>query len=259
MCYVGPLSSPTRWNGERLSQWSSQPKLRGSGNRKSRNFPRQETPVVKEQDTPGERGGAKRHRRWGAGAGSTCTGTNNREIHDPRVSGKILRGIGQATITDSASGCQGPVKMRGENAANFEPGIGGLGRYRLVRPKRGKSQNRILPWISHHWSCSHPLQGSRRSSRLCLGVCRPLLPPAQYPLLEVRDRITSSVSLRNVSADTVHHSDPDHPGAIGSAEDFLKSIGRSAETKVKAEEWDALWKLDGSELKKQGLGVKDRR
>ena len=50
-----------------------------------------------------------------------------------------------------------------------------------------------------------------------------------------------------------------YPGAIGSAEDFLKSIGRSAETKVKVEKWDELWGLDGSELKKQGLDVKDRR
>ncbi|KAF9642257.1 hypothetical protein BDM02DRAFT_3078229, partial [Thelephora ganbajun] len=48
-------------------------------------------------------------------------------------------------------------------------------------------------------------------------------------------------------------------GAIGLAEDFLKSIGRSAETKVKVEKWDELWKLDGSELKKQGVGVRDRR
>ena len=50
-----------------------------------------------------------------------------------------------------------------------------------------------------------------------------------------------------------------HTGTIGSPSDFLKSIGRSAETKVKVEEWDELWKLGGPELKKQGLDVKDRR
>lgn len=52
---------------------------------------------------------------------------------------------------------------------------------------------------------------------------------------------------------------PTARGAICSAEDFLKSIGRSAETKVNVEKWDELWKLNGSELKKQGLDVKDRR
>jgi len=68
-----------------------------------------------------------------------------------------------------------------------------------------------------------------------------------------------SVSLRNASADTFDYPVDGYPGAIGSAEDFLKSIGRSAETKVKVEKWDELWKLDGSGLKKQGLDVKDRR
>ncbi|KAF9783375.1 IGR protein motif-domain-containing protein [Thelephora terrestris] len=48
-------------------------------------------------------------------------------------------------------------------------------------------------------------------------------------------------------------------GSICSAEDFLKSIGRSAETKLKVEKWAELWKLDSSDLKRQGLDVKDRR
>jgi len=48
-------------------------------------------------------------------------------------------------------------------------------------------------------------------------------------------------------------------GAVGSPSEFLKSIGRSTDTKVKVEKWDEFWKLDGSELKKQGLDVKDRR
>ena len=65
------------------------------------------------------------------------------------------------------------------------------------------------------------------------------------------------ISHRNASADTLDSPRP--AGAITSAEDFLKSIGRSAETKVKVEKWDELWKLNGPELKKQGVDVKDRR
>ncbi|KAI0074030.1 hypothetical protein K474DRAFT_1665934 [Panus rudis PR-1116 ss-1] len=41
--------------------------------------------------------------------------------------------------------------------------------------------------------------------------------------------------------------------------DFLKAIGRKAETKVQAETWDEFWKLDGEALKKAGLSVQDRR
>ncbi|CCM03517.1 uncharacterized protein FIBRA_05651 [Fibroporia radiculosa] len=42
-------------------------------------------------------------------------------------------------------------------------------------------------------------------------------------------------------------------------EALLKSFGRSAETKVTAEKWEDLWKLDGPQLKKAGLAVRDRR
>lgn len=73
-------------------------------------------------------------------------------------------------------------------------------------------------------------------------------------------RYVTFVSDLSASVDTLGlQSLRNRTGNIGSPGDFLKSIGRSAETKVKVEEWDELWKLGGLELKKQGLDVKDRR
>ncbi|GJE88300.1 IGR protein motif-domain-containing protein [Phanerochaete sordida] len=46
---------------------------------------------------------------------------------------------------------------------------------------------------------------------------------------------------------------PDSPEA------FLKAIGRSADSKITAETWEELWKLDGHRLKAAGVEVKDRR
>ncbi|EED82311.1 predicted protein [Postia placenta Mad-698-R] len=48
-------------------------------------------------------------------------------------------------------------------------------------------------------------------------------------------------------------------GAISSPSEFLKAIGRSADTKVTAETWKDLWAIDGLQLKKAGLAVRDRR
>ncbi|EMD39923.1 hypothetical protein CERSUDRAFT_112167 [Gelatoporia subvermispora B] len=48
-------------------------------------------------------------------------------------------------------------------------------------------------------------------------------------------------------------------GSIASPEDFLKSIGRSADTKVSVESWEQLWHLNGAALKKAGVAVRDRR
>lgn len=39
----------------------------------------------------------------------------------------------------------------------------------------------------------------------------------------------------------------------------MKAIGREAETKVTAETWEELWKLDGHAMKKAEVPVKDRR
>ncbi|KAI0781963.1 IGR protein motif-domain-containing protein [Abortiporus biennis] len=52
---------------------------------------------------------------------------------------------------------------------------------------------------------------------------------------------------------------PPKRGGITSPELFLKAIGRSADTKVTAESWTDLWKLNGHALKKSGVPVKDRR
>ncbi|KAI0354988.1 hypothetical protein OH77DRAFT_1455925 [Trametes cingulata] len=46
---------------------------------------------------------------------------------------------------------------------------------------------------------------------------------------------------------------------IKTPEDFLKAIGRSAETKLTPESWEQLFHTDGHQLKKAGLSVQDRR
>ncbi|KAH9936335.1 trafficking protein Mon1-domain-containing protein [Fomitopsis serialis] len=51
----------------------------------------------------------------------------------------------------------------------------------------------------------------------------------------------------------------DLTGSIASPQDFLKAIGRSADTKVTAESWEDLWKFDRIRLKEAGLETKDRR
>jgi hypothetical protein len=52
---------------------------------------------------------------------------------------------------------------------------------------------------------------------------------------------------------------PVYTEAIATPTDFLKAIGRSAETKVTAESWNEFWKTSGHQLKKSGLAVRDRR
>ncbi|KAN0087590.1 hypothetical protein V8E55_006211 [Tylopilus felleus] len=48
-------------------------------------------------------------------------------------------------------------------------------------------------------------------------------------------------------------------GDITTPQAFLSAIGRSAETKVTIDSWDAFWHTSGYDLKKAGVAVKDRR
>ncbi|KAI0670763.1 IGR protein motif-domain-containing protein [Trametes maxima] len=52
---------------------------------------------------------------------------------------------------------------------------------------------------------------------------------------------------------------PPPRGSITTPEEFLKKIGRSAETKITPESWEQLWRTDGPQLRKAGLSVQDRR
>ncbi|KIK77435.1 hypothetical protein PAXRUDRAFT_378003 [Paxillus rubicundulus Ve08.2h10] len=52
---------------------------------------------------------------------------------------------------------------------------------------------------------------------------------------------------------------PPPQGDITTPRDFLRAIGRSAETKVSIDSWDAFWHTGGYDLRKAGLAVKDRR
>ncbi|KAI0648030.1 IGR protein motif-domain-containing protein [Trametes meyenii] len=47
--------------------------------------------------------------------------------------------------------------------------------------------------------------------------------------------------------------------SITTPEEFLKRIGRSAETKLTPESWEQLWHTNGPQLRKAGLSVQDRR
>jgi len=52
------------------------------------------------------------------------------------------------------------------------------------------------------------------------------------------------------------HSPPEN---IQSPSDFLKAIGRESEKKLSVESWTQFWKMDGRTMRKDGVGVKDRR
>ncbi|KIJ62585.1 hypothetical protein HYDPIDRAFT_114230 [Hydnomerulius pinastri MD-312] len=52
---------------------------------------------------------------------------------------------------------------------------------------------------------------------------------------------------------------PSPNGKITTPQDFLKAIGRSAETKVSLDSWEAFWRTSSHDLKKAELAVKDRR
>ncbi|EGN98365.1 hypothetical protein SERLA73DRAFT_138756 [Serpula lacrymans var. lacrymans S7.3] len=52
---------------------------------------------------------------------------------------------------------------------------------------------------------------------------------------------------------------PPTNGTITTPQEFLKAIGRSCETKLSVDNWDALWKTSGLDLRKSGVSVRDRR
>ncbi|KAG1855825.1 hypothetical protein C8R48DRAFT_719412 [Suillus tomentosus] len=52
---------------------------------------------------------------------------------------------------------------------------------------------------------------------------------------------------------------PRGPGKISTPQDFLKAIGRSSETKISIDSWDAFWRTSGWDMKNAGLSIQDRR
>ncbi|OBZ71430.1 hypothetical protein A0H81_08403, partial [Grifola frondosa] len=48
-------------------------------------------------------------------------------------------------------------------------------------------------------------------------------------------------------------------GSIAEPADFFKAIGRGTQTKISVETWRMLFELQRDQLKKAGLGVKDRK
>ncbi|KAG1822880.1 uncharacterized protein BJ212DRAFT_1331141 [Suillus subaureus] len=52
---------------------------------------------------------------------------------------------------------------------------------------------------------------------------------------------------------------PSPRGKISTPQDFLKAIGRSSETKITIDSWDAFWRTSGWDMKNAGLSIQDRR
>ncbi|KAG2037790.1 hypothetical protein BDR03DRAFT_956183 [Suillus americanus] len=52
---------------------------------------------------------------------------------------------------------------------------------------------------------------------------------------------------------------PRAAGKISTPQDFLKAIGRSSETKISIDSWDAFWRTSGWDMKNAGLSIQDRR
>ncbi|KAF8527469.1 hypothetical protein BU17DRAFT_81639 [Hysterangium stoloniferum] len=48
-------------------------------------------------------------------------------------------------------------------------------------------------------------------------------------------------------------------GPIQTPQDFLTAIGRSCDTKLKVGDWETMWKMGGTGMKKEGVGIQDRR
>ncbi|KAG2155931.1 uncharacterized protein EDB93DRAFT_62271 [Suillus bovinus] len=52
---------------------------------------------------------------------------------------------------------------------------------------------------------------------------------------------------------------PRGSGKICTPQDFLKAIGRSSETKISIDNWEAFWRTSGWDMKNAGLSVQDRK
>ncbi|KAK0201850.1 hypothetical protein DFS33DRAFT_1264753 [Desarmillaria ectypa] len=50
-----------------------------------------------------------------------------------------------------------------------------------------------------------------------------------------------------------------HVESVNTPGEFLKSIGRSMETKYSVENWEEFWAKTGADLKEAGLAIRDRR
>ncbi|KAG1906576.1 uncharacterized protein F5891DRAFT_1002886 [Suillus fuscotomentosus] len=82
-------------------------------------------------------------------------------------------------------------------------------------------------------------------------LSRPVLPSIQNAQ---RRTVTT------VRCDVPRRADiPSPRGKISTPQDFLKAIGRSSETKISIDSWDAFWRTSGWDMKNAGLSIQDRR
>ncbi|KLO16736.1 hypothetical protein SCHPADRAFT_901230 [Schizopora paradoxa] len=70
---------------------------------------------------------------------------------------------------------------------------------------------------------------------------------------------SSSILSRSFINHAAQRTPPKPTERILDAKSFLSAIGRSSDSKVKVEEWNDLWKMNGRNLKEQGVAVRDRR
>ncbi|KAG2134239.1 hypothetical protein BD769DRAFT_1443811 [Suillus cothurnatus] len=83
---------------------------------------------------------------------------------------------------------------------------------------------------------------------------------SKVPLSRPIQNAQSRTVVTTVRCDIPRRADiPSPRGKISTPQDFLKAIGRSSETKISIDSWDAFWRTSGWDMKNAGLSVQDRR
>ncbi|KAH7885259.1 hypothetical protein F5I97DRAFT_1357195 [Phlebopus sp. FC_14] len=78
-------------------------------------------------------------------------------------------------------------------------------------------------------------------------------------LLQFSLRYFTQPFVRSLQSAALTRPVPSPQGRIKTPQAFLKVIGRSSETKLSIDSWEAFWRTSGHDLKKAGVAVKDRR
>jgi len=122
--------------------------------------------------------------------------------------------------------------------------------YERCTPRAGERREQVVLWSQPNAS------NRRRSPQTSNGT------PMSLTLLQRCVRCCTPIS-STISRSFINHAaqrpPPNPTERIPDAKSFLSAIGRSSSSKVKVGEWEDLWKLNGQNLKEQGVAVRDRR
>ncbi|KAG2151301.1 hypothetical protein DEU56DRAFT_777139 [Suillus clintonianus] len=84
--------------------------------------------------------------------------------------------------------------------------------------------------------------------------------PLSHPVFPSIKNVQSRTVTTTVTCNVSRRPDiPSPRGKISTPQDFLKAIGRSSETKLSIDSWDAFWRTSGWDMKNAGLSIQDRR